>query len=92
MNKQSVSAIQQFVRVVALGGVATLITVLGIISAGIDTELGTFIIRWNVVSAVAAVEMIAVVKVALASAVDKFLHESGIETPFDIKILDSLKK
>lgn len=91
MKPEVISAFQQFLRIFILGEIAVFLTVLGVIAGGINTELGTFMIEWNVAGAVAVVETIAAFKIATASAIDKFIHKSGVSTPLDFKGLDGLK-
>lgn len=91
LSPEFVSAVQEFLRTIAAGEILTLVTVLGIITAGINKELGTFMIEWNVAGAVFVAETIVVVKTALVKSVDKYIHKNGISTVLDIRALDSLK-
>ncbi len=68
-----------------------LITVLGVVAAGINKELGLFLIQWNVAGAIFVAETIINIKLALASAADKYIHKSGVTTALDFNSLDKLK-
>lgn len=90
MSKQLVEALKEFIRTFVGGEILTLGEVIGVISMGINKELGTFGIQWNVAMAWLAVGTLANLKVGLTSAIDKWLHESDIKTPMDLKSLDTL--
>ena len=72
----------------SMGVILGLVSVIGIILAGINKELGTFAIEWNVALATFTVEVLVTVKLALASGVDKWFHKKGVETPLNFKVLD----
>lgn len=91
MKPEIISAIQEGMRTFVIGEIFVLIAVLGVVKSGINTELGTFIIAWNVAGAVLASGSIVNLQTALGSAIDKFLHKSGVQTPLDFKSLDNLK-
>lgn len=92
MHKELVSAIQEFLRTLIIGEIFVLMEILGIIYLGINQELGTFIIQWNVALAVFVAQTVLLVKVSLGSALDEYLHKQGIQTPLDLQSLDALKK
>lgn len=91
MNTELIESIKEAIRTFSIGEILTVIGVLGIIASGINKELGTFIIQWNVALAFFAFETIVNVKTALGRALDKYIHESGTKTLFDLKGLDTLK-
>jgi len=91
MNKETVSALQEFLRTIAMGEIIILSEVLGIIYLGINQELGTFVINWNVALAVFVGQNVFNLKMALLSASDKWFHKKGMSTFLDMKSLDSLK-
>lgn len=92
MNEELVSSVQEGLRTFIIGEIFVVIAVLGIIKAGINVELGTFVIAWNVAGAVAASASIVNLQTAIGSALDKFLHKNDVSTPLDLKFMDSLKK
>ena len=87
---QTVEAIKEFLRTLILGLLPSLAAALGVIAIGIDTQAGTFHIKWAVVLAVLAVDAIAVIKTSLMSAADRWLHENKVEYPLDLRSLDKL--
>jgi len=92
MSKELTEAVKEFVRTFSIGEVLTIIGVLGIIAAGINKELGTFVIQWNVAGALLVADSIVNIKTALGRALDKWLHEKDVRSPFDLRGLDSLIK
>lgn len=88
MNKESLESLKEGLRTFLLGEIPVIIGVLAIIKSGINVELGTFIISWNVALASFIVGTIGVFQTALASAVDKWLHIKDIKTMFDLRGLD----
>lgn len=90
MSKQLIEALKEFLRTFVLGQIPAVITTLGIIRFGINTDNGTFYIPWMVVLAVLAAATITNLQTALMAAADKWLHESDVKTVFDLKGLDSL--
>lgn len=92
LSKPLVEAIKEFARTFILGEIMVLIAVLGIVKSGINVEIGTFVVQWNVALATFASSTIGVVMTALPSAVDKWLHEKDVKTPLDLKSFDALKK
>ena len=91
LSEEAVGAIQEFLRTLVIGELFTLMAVLTIMASGINKELGTFVIEWNIALAVFVGDTLVNLKVALGSAIDKFLHKSGVETPLDMKALDFKK-
>lgn len=91
MNKEYISAIQEFLRTWVLGIIPGLIGAIGVVIAGIDTEVGGVRINWILAGSILAVQTLSSLQTAIMSAVDKFIHKSGISTPLDFKSLDSLK-
>ena len=91
MTSQFVSAIQEAIRTFILGMILVLVAVLGIIYSGINQELGTFLIEWNVALAVLTGGAITNLQTAIMSGLDKYLYKSGIDTPLNLKSMDKLK-
>lgn len=91
MQKPTIEALKELIRTFILGELLVLIGVLGVIYSGINQQLGTFVIEWNVALAVLVGGSITNLQTALAAAVDKFLHEHDVKTPLDLRGLDSLK-
>jgi hypothetical protein len=87
-----VEGIKEFIRTFILGMLIPIGAALGVIQAGINVELGTFLIQWNLALAVLASGAVGSLNTAIASAFDKWLHEKEIKTPLDLKSLDVLKK
>lgn len=92
MSAAFVEALKQFLRTLVLGFIPILGGVLLFIKSGIDTDLGTFNIKWLIVLAMLASGMIGVIQTALMSGFDKWLHEKDVKTPLDLKSMDSLKE
>lgn len=88
MSAEFRSALQEFLRTLSMGIILGLVSVIGIVLAGINKELGTFAIEWNVALATFVVEVLVTAKLALASGVDKWFHKKGVETPLNFKGLD----
>lgn len=74
-------AVKEFFRVIIAGVIPAVIASLGIITAGINVQAGTFAIAWNVVAAVFLVKFLSDISTGLAKALDKFLHELNKELP-----------
>jgi len=91
LSPEVVSAVQEFLRTLVIGELFTLMAVITIVVSGINRELGTFGIEWNIALAVFIADTLVNLKVALGSSIDKFLHKSGVETPLDMKVLDYKK-
>ncbi len=91
MNPQFVSALQEFFRTFVLGMVVPVGAFLLVIKSGINIEVGGFVINWLLAWSVLASGAISALHTSLLSAVDKYLHKSGVETPLDFKGLDNLK-
>ncbi len=92
MSEAKVEALKQFIRTFILGEVWTIAAVLTVIATGINKELGTFMIPWNVALAIFVAETIVNLKTAITSGADKWLHTKDVSTPLDLRSLDSLKK
>lgn len=92
MSPNFVEAIKELLRTWALAIIAALVVAIGMVVQGISTSTGEFAINWPVVVAIVATGALTGLQTAIASAVDKFLHKSGVETPLDLESLDSLKK
>lgn len=90
MNPKVVEGIKELTRTFILGMIPVLVGVLAIIKAGINVELGTFIIQWNVALAVLVAGVIGVIQTAIMSGIDKWLHENDVKTPLDLRGLDRL--
>lgn len=92
MKKEAfISAVQEFLRTIALGMIPVIGGILLFIKSGINVEVGTFNINWMICLAMLVYGFIGVFQTALMSAADKWLHKAGVETPLDLKVLDSLK-
>lgn len=91
MSDELVSALQTFLRSIVIGLLMTTITILGIAMSGVDKDTGAISINWAVIRAVFFVEMAVVVRNAIPSAIDRYLHKSGIKTPLDMEGLDQLR-
>lgn len=81
---------KEFVRTMGLGMLIPVGAALGVVKQGIDVELGTFLIQWNVSGAILVAGFVGALQVAIPSAVDKWLHKKNVETPFDLKIMDKM--
>jgi type IV secretory pathway VirB2 component (pilin) len=91
LSPEMLSAVQEFLRTLVLGEIFTFLAVITIIAAGINRELGTFVIEWNVALAVFVADTLVNLKTSIASAVDKYMHKSGVKTVLDFKGLDTFK-
>ena len=91
MKPEVIAAIQEGLRTFLIASIFVLIGTLGIVKGGINVELGTFVIEWNLALAFAVSGTITNIQTALGSALDKFLHKIGVETPLDLKSLDKFK-
>lgn len=87
-----VEGIKEFIRTILLGEIPVLIAVLAIVKAGINIDIGLFLIQWNVALAAFVAGTIGVIQTSGMSALDKWLHLEDVKTPLDLKSLDSLKK
>lgn len=87
-----VEGIKQFIRTVFLGEIPVLIAVLAVIKGGINIDIGTFIIPWNIALAAFVAGTISVLQTSGMSALDKWIHLEDIKTPLDLTSLDSLKR
>jgi len=90
LSEAMTEALKEFIRNFIIGEIVTLTEVLGIIYLGINQDLGTFMIKWNVAGAVFAGQSIYLIKMCLLTALDKFGHEKKIKTPLDLRPLDAL--
>lgn len=92
MSDQLVEALKEFIRTLILGMIPVASGVVLFIKSGIDVEVGTFNINWIIAWAMTVAGFLGVVQTSMMSALDKFLHESKVKTPLDLKPLDALKK
>lgn len=86
-----VEGLKEFIRTLLLGMLPVFGAVLLFIKSGINIEVGTFNINWMIAVAMLVSGFLGVFQTALMSAADKWLHKTGVETPLDLKALDSLK-
>jgi hypothetical protein len=91
MQKEAISALQEGLRTFIIAEILTLVVVLGIVVAGINKELGTFLIEWNVALAVLVADTIINLRTAIARGVEKYIYKSGIDSPLNLKALEKLK-
>lgn len=91
MKPEIVSALQEGLRTFLIAEILTVVVVLGIIVAGINKELGTFVIEWNVALAVLVADSIINLRTGIARGIEKYLYKSGIDSPLNLKALDGLK-
>lgn len=91
MKPEIVSALQEGLRTFLIAEILTIVVVLGIIVAGINKELGTFVIEWNVALAVLVADTIINLRTGIARGIEKYLYKSGIDSPLNLKALDNLK-
>lgn len=69
-------AIKEFGRTLIFGLISVFITVLGMMVVGINQATGDININWLIVRAIFFAETLVTLKLALTSAVDKYLHEA----------------
>jgi len=91
MKPEVISALQEGLRTFLISEIVTIVVVLGIIAAGINRELGTFLIEWNIALAVLVADSIINLRTGIARGVEKFLYKSGIDSPLNLTSLDNLK-
>lgn len=91
MKPEVVSALQEGLRTFIIAEILTIIVVLGIIVSGINRELGTFLIEWNIALAVLVADTVVNLRTSIARGLEKFIYKSGVETPLNLKSLDGLK-
>lgn len=82
--------VKELIRTVILGMVIPVGAVLIVIKAGINVDLGTFLIPWNIAGAILASGFIGSLQTAIPSAVDKWLHKSDVKSPLDLRGLDTI--
>lgn len=91
MSKEFISALQEFLRTFIQGMVVPFGAAVTIIAKGINTDVGGFNVNWLLVSSILAVGALYALQTGIVSAIDKWLHKKGVETPLDFKSLDGLK-
>lgn len=90
MQKEAISALQEGLRTFIIAEILTIVVVLGIIVSGINKELGTFIIEWNVALAVLVADSIVNLRTAIARGIEKYIYKSGVDSPLNLKTLERL--
>lgn len=92
MSKEVVEALKETLRTFILGMIPVTIGVLAVIKSGIDVVVGGFSIKWILVFSIFVSGAIGAAQTAIMSGADKWIHEKKIETPLDLKSMDSLRK
>lgn len=91
-STELVESFKEGLRTFIGGELWTIVAVLGVIIAGINKELGTFLIQWNVALAILVADTAINLRTAISSAADKWLHEKDVRTVLDLRGLDTLKE
>lgn len=92
LSSATVEGIKEFFRTLILGMIIPIGSTIGIIKAGVNVDLGTFGIQWNLALAILVSGFLGSLQVALPKALDKWLHKNSVSTPLDLTRLDSLKE